>query len=494
MSSRSVTRALGAISAAGALVSGILIATTPPAPAGHPTPGSAWSTCLNGPAEPAGDLHPGRVGERRATRRPARGLLHGVAMGRPRRRAQHGRRIRAHAPDPRGLVHARRATSTGSARATAVPAVRTPSTGGTTSLTTSSGAHPRPVGSARRRLGVAAAHRPGGEHLRWRRPARELPRRGRAGTGRLEQRGRARTAPRQTCPRPCASRAGCTPSCVPAPRARPTTGSTSASRPIPERASTSAQVRSLDLATPAHQRVDCPASLGCESVPAPYEQYGDTTRRLRQPRPRGPAARPDDRLHRHPRHRGLPGTPRSSWSRTRRTSAGTTRCARPTATSPSTSTPGRRLARRQLVREHALDRRRARRLRRAGRDLVHRVALRELGGAGDATSPTSTPCRSTGRTSSATTRCPGSTRATSPACTGTRARTGTGSTTWHCSATRSARRARRTSSGQVVTVQARVRGQRAAGDRAATPTGTVPGRRARTSSTCTRARPRTRRW
>ncbi len=37
-----------------------------------------------------------------------------------------------------------------------------------------------------------------------------------------------------------------------------------------------AQVRSLGLVTPGHQHVDCPRSLGCESVPAPYEQYGDT--------------------------------------------------------------------------------------------------------------------------------------------------------------------------------------------------------------------------
>ena len=46
-----------------------------------------------------------------------------------------------------------------------------------------------------------------------------------------------------------------------------------------------------------------------------------------------------------------------------------------------------------------------------------------------ATSPTSTRSSSTARTSSATTRCRASCRATSPACTGTRARSGTGSTT-----------------------------------------------------------------
>ena len=45
----------------------------------------------------------------------------------------------------------------------------------------------------------------------------------------------------------------------------------------------------------------------CEWIPAPYEQsLGD--RRLRQPRPRRPARAPEDRLHRHPRHRGAPTT------------------------------------------------------------------------------------------------------------------------------------------------------------------------------------------
>ncbi len=38
-----------------------------------------------------------------------------------------------------------------------------------------------------------------------------------------------------------------------------------------------ARVRALGLRTPRqHARVDCPRRLGCESVPAPYEQYGDT--------------------------------------------------------------------------------------------------------------------------------------------------------------------------------------------------------------------------
>ena len=35
------------------------------------------------------------------------------------------------------------------------------------------------------------------------------------------------------------------------------------------------QVRSLGLASPRPAKVDCPAFLGCESVPAPYEQFGD---------------------------------------------------------------------------------------------------------------------------------------------------------------------------------------------------------------------------
>ena len=64
-------------------------------------------------------------------------------------------------------------------------------------------------------------------------------------------------------------------------------------------------VRALGLPEPATAaRSTARPASACEWLPAPYEQYGDDARRLRQPRPRQPAARPEHRLHRHPRHRG----------------------------------------------------------------------------------------------------------------------------------------------------------------------------------------------
>jgi hypothetical protein len=50
--------------------------------------------------------------------------------------------------------------------------------------------------------------------------------------------------------------------------------------------------------------VECPPGLDCEWIPAPYEHYGATPRRVRQPRPQPAAGQPADPLHRHPRHRG----------------------------------------------------------------------------------------------------------------------------------------------------------------------------------------------
>src|SRR4051794_41833343 len=67
VSSRPWTRTLGAVSAAGALVSAILVATTPPAPAGRPSPNADWRGRLFGsPPPPAGlsRAAPGRGGPR----------------------------------------------------------------------------------------------------------------------------------------------------------------------------------------------------------------------------------------------------------------------------------------------------------------------------------------------------------------------------------------------------------------------------------------------
>ena len=45
----------------------------------------------------------------------------------------------------------------------------------------------------------------------------------------------------------------------------------------PDAQADAAAVRSLDLTEPADAVVDCPATLGCESVPAPYDWYGEPT-------------------------------------------------------------------------------------------------------------------------------------------------------------------------------------------------------------------------
>src|SRR4051812_12884911 len=51
VSPRPWTRTLGAVSAAGALITGILVATTAPAPARHPDPRADQERCLSGSAD-----------------------------------------------------------------------------------------------------------------------------------------------------------------------------------------------------------------------------------------------------------------------------------------------------------------------------------------------------------------------------------------------------------------------------------------------------------
>ena len=66
----------------------------------------------------------------------------------------------------------------------------------------------------------------------------------------------------------------------------------------------------LHRARPAHGRppagAECPTTVSCEWIPAPYEAV--RRRRLRQPRPRRPARVAEHQVHRHPRHRGRAGT------------------------------------------------------------------------------------------------------------------------------------------------------------------------------------------
>ena len=96
-------------------------------------------------------------------------------------------------------------------------------------------------------------------------------------------------------------------------------------------------VASMGLAVASTEGVDCPEGLGCESIPAPYEKYGDS--RVPTATTTSPTGRPTwtstTSSSTTPRRAG---TPPSSSSSGRTTWPGTTRCARATGTSPSTST------------------------------------------------------------------------------------------------------------------------------------------------------------
>ena len=188
--------------------------------------------------------------------------------------------------------------------------------------------------------------------------------------------------------------------------ARPTTASGSASPPSaasrcrrPGRAS-----KSVD------PHVDCPATLHCEWIPAPYEQYGP------DPGDYGNhdvANREDDLTIDYIVIHDTEGTypTRSTWCRTRPTSAGTTRSAPPTATSRSTSTAkdiGFQ-AGNWYVNMHSIGIEHEG-FARTGRTLVHRVAVPELGDAGEVPLQQVRRSRSTAHTSSGTTRCRASPR------------------------------------------------------------------------------------
>ena len=323
----------------------------------------------------------------------------------------------AHAPDPCGDVQAvgwaRPARQGRRRRRAAAPVVRRDDP-----ARHRAGPHPRQGGGDHRRRAVTAALGRGREHLRRRGGAGVATSRGRRGARRSAPGAppsRATAAPPTSGPPLRFARAGL--------RRDPRTGEARttndgqrvrARRHIPprdrRRAPRSAATGGSRRATTV---VDCPAYLGCESVPAPYEQYGSTpvdygNHDLAEPARRRPA----DRLHRHPRHRGHLGRRRSSWSRTRPTSAGTTRCGRPTATIAQHVDPkdvGWH-AGNWYVNMHSIGIEHEG-FAAAGRDLVHRVDVPELGGAGALPRRTSTASRSTGPTSSATTRCPGITPA-----------------------------------------------------------------------------------
>ena len=195
------------------------------------------------------------------------------------------------------------------------------------------------------------------------------------------------------------------------------------------------QLDRLRLANPPWDpKLECPATVRCESFPAPYEQYGPampTTATTTSPT--GPRPTEIDYIVIHDTEGYWDATLKLVQDPTY--VAGTTRALVGRAHRPARDRQGRRLARRQLVREHALDRHRARGLRARARPGTP-SALPQLGARWCATSPTKYNIPLDRAHIIGHDQVPGTAPRPSPACTGTRARTGTGSTTSSCSARR----------------------------------------------------------
>jgi N-acetyl-anhydromuramyl-L-alanine amidase AmpD len=273
VSSRPWTRTLGAISAAGALIAAILVATTSPAPAGRPSPSADWRGCLAGsPDRQSVFTRAARVSG------VPRAVLLGVSYMESRWDDHDGSPSTAGGFGPMHLTHV--VSSTPSARfdplgkgdGNAEP--RVPSYAGTTPLTTAqartldraarmvrlSPSRPRrdPVANICAGAVLLASYQHGS--------ARRLDAWS-AAVARYSTASDQRTAMRFAHEVYAVVRRG---------MARTTDdGQRVRLAAHPEARLDAAQVRSLGLTKAGHTRVDCPPSLGCESVPAPYEQYGD---------------------------------------------------------------------------------------------------------------------------------------------------------------------------------------------------------------------------
>ena len=142
---------------------------------------------------------------------------------------------------------------------------------------------------------------------------------------------------------------------------------------------------------------DCPAGLGCEWLPAPYEHVRQTPATTATTTwPTGQETCDIDYIIIHDTEASWDTTLQLvndptyvSWQYSLRSVDG--------HIAQHVDNARRRLARRQLVRQHALDRSGARGLRGRRRRLVHRVDVPDLRRRWCATSPTSTTSRSTAR-------------------------------------------------------------------------------------------------
>jgi len=274
VSPRPWMRTLGAVSAAGALVTGILVATTAPAPAGHPDPRAGGRQCLSGTSDrQAVFTRAARVNG------VPRAVLLGVSYLESRWDDHAGSPSTAGGFGPMHLTHvvagtpAEQPDPLGKGDGGAEP--RVPSYAGATPFST---AQARTLDRAATLTGIAAprlrsdpvANICAGAALLA--SYRQVSGHGLAGwSGAVARYSTARDEPtalrfaRQVY---AVIRTGA---------ARTTVDGQRVSLAAHPRARVDAgQVRSLDLTSPRPTQVDCPAFLGCESVPAPYEQYGDT--------------------------------------------------------------------------------------------------------------------------------------------------------------------------------------------------------------------------
>ncbi|HEX4470857.1 MAG TPA: peptidoglycan recognition family protein [Nocardioides sp.] len=275
MSPRLRMRALGAVSAACALVAGVLAATTAPAPAGRPAPGAVWRSCLAGPT----DREAVFTRAARASGVP-RAVLLGVSYLESRWDAHGDSPSTSGGYGPMHLTHVVSASPPGPpdrlGKGDGGPEPRVPAYAASTPLaraqarTLDRASHL--TGYARTRLrsdavanicGGAALlasyrHGPAGGLGSWSAAV------ARYSTARDEP-----TALRFTREVYAVIRHGA---------ARTTNdGQHVRVAAHPGVHVATRQVRALPMATPhprRARRVDCPRSLGCESVPAPYEQYG----------------------------------------------------------------------------------------------------------------------------------------------------------------------------------------------------------------------------
>jgi len=274
VSTRSRTRALGAVSAAGALVIGVLIATTAPAPAGSPTAGPDWRSCLTGSSDR-------QVVFTRAAAVSGvpRAVLLGVSYLESRWDDHTGSPSTAGGYGPMHLTHVVSTSPRqfdGLGKGDGGPAVKPPSAVDTTPLTTAQARtldrSAALIGASESRLRTdPVANICGGAALLasyHHRSARGLG----SWSGAVA---RYSTATDQPTAMRFARRVYAV---IRSGAARITDdGQRIQLAAHPGVRLDATQVRALGLTQPQDRaRTDCPRSLGCEWIPAPYEQYGDT--------------------------------------------------------------------------------------------------------------------------------------------------------------------------------------------------------------------------